>query len=316
MKFKDLKKSLTSENPARAYIVTGDDSYVIKSAADIFKRQITLMPELNISIFSEAAETSDIVQACQILPMLDPYRLIFVNDFKGDPELLVKYLSNPNPSSVLVFIQPSIKENFSKIINKLTPVDCNRLDEENIIRFVNKKAAENSSSISFDAVNLLMRYCSNDLSRISSETEKLAALKFESVITAQDVSDLVTPDADYKIFEISEAVAEKNSKKAALVLKSFYEAKMEPSAILGLLYSHFRRLLYCSVNSGSPDLHTLLGVKEYAAKKSSEQAAKYSPLKLKKICDGFHNAEYGFKSGKINDTLALELFIMQILSDN
>ena len=80
-----------------------------------------------------------------------------------------------------------------------------------------------------------------------------------------------------------------------------------------MLYAHFRRLLYVAITPYYERMPSDLGVKEYAVKKAKEQAARFTPLKLKKICDILQSADYGIKSGKMTDKTALELTVLRAL---
>ena len=313
MRFDELKKHISEGQLYSSYICVGDDAFVLQKADALFRALAPSMPDINVSVFDEASDVSAIAEACESLPIIDPYRIVISRGFKGDASSLLPYLKNPNPSTVLVFFSASLKEGFSKIINYLQPVDCNRLENRFIINYIARTVTEAGSSITRDAAELLISYCDSFMTRISTETEKLALYRLGGVITQEDVKALVKPEVSYKIYELSEAVAQKQNVKAMKVLSTLLEDKLAPSSILGMVYAHFRRLLYCSITPKDENIHTLLGIKEYAAKKASEQAAKYTPKRLMKICDGFHRADSDFKSGRITDLAALEVTVMEIL---
>lgn len=317
MKFALLKKHLQTKEYHSAYLISGDDAYVVQSAENMFKNIIEICKDINISNFINSKDAYSIIEDLQILPILDQYRLVIVTDYKGDTDLFLKYLENPNKTSILVFVQTSgIKENFSKLITKIEPVDCNKLEESQILSFIANNASIYDSAIEKSAALTLMKYCSNDLTRISRELEKLALFKYQDVIRQSDVEELVNPDTDYKIFELSEAVANKQSQKAISILSSMQQNGTSDVSLLGLLYSHFRRLFYCSLSQENASLASLLNVKEYAVKKTKEQAKKYSPRRLKAICDMYHKLDYDFKNGFITDSLALQTYMLSILNEN
>ncbi len=315
MKFEELKKHLGSDKLCPAYICVGDDAFVLQKAEGLFRSLAPSMPDINVSVFTDTSDAGAVSDACESLPIIDPLRVVLVKNFKGDASKFSAYLKKPNPSTVLVFSAQTLKEGFSKIIKALEPVDCNRLENRFIINYIAKSVAAAGSSIRRDAADLLIEYCDSFMTRISTETEKLALYRLGGVITTDDVKELVKPEADFKIYELSEAVANKQNVKAAKVLSSLLADKLAPSSILGMIYSHFRRLLYCSVTPNGENTAFLLGVKDYAVKKATEQAAKYTPKRLMKICDCFHRADFDFKSGKISDLAALETTVMEILSE-
>jgi DNA polymerase III delta subunit len=313
MKFRELKNHLQTRPLFPAYIATGDDAFVIGSAVKLFKAAVSGPPDFNISSFDDAAGADGIIAALDSMPLAADFRLVVARDYRGDCAPLAEYLKKPNQQAVLLFVAAVLKDNFAAILPRLTPIDCGRLDESDLLKFIAKNAAEYGAEVSPDAARLLIRYCNFNLSRISSELEKLAFMRLGGTVTAADAENFVAPESDYKIYEISDAVARKQNGRAALVLKSLLDANIQPGQIMGMLYSHFRRLLYCAVTERGGDLAGLLGVKEYAVTKLCEQCRDYSPVRLKRICDAFHDADYSFKSGLISDITALEVCIMRIL---
>ena len=84
--------------------------------------------------------------------------------------------------------------------------------------------------------------------------------------------------------------------------------------LIGMLYSHFRRLLYTAITPQYDRMPADLGVKEFAVRKAKEQAGKFTPKKLKKICDGLQETDFDIKSGRITDKVALELTVLRALA--
>ncbi|MCL2062498.1 MAG: DNA polymerase III subunit delta [Firmicutes bacterium] len=314
MKFSQLKAHLNTQQFKPAYLVSGGDAFLLHSAARLFERLIAQNPEFNISVFSENASAQEIVEACYALPLCSPLRLVLCYDFKGEADPIIRYLANPSPDCVLVFIAAKLSDSFTKLAALLEVVDCARLDEEHIVKWVRAKLAETNASIEDSALRLLLDYTNRVMTRLASETEKLGAYKPNGQITHQDVAALVTPDEAYKIFELSEAAAQKNPSAAASVLKSLLQSGTPCTVLLGMLYAHFRRLLYCAVNPHDTSLARKLGVKDYAITKAAQQAKSFGAARLKKICDTFHQTDFAIKSGEIGDRAALETFILKILS--
>lgn len=313
MQFTELKQHLHAQQPLPAYLIVGEDAFLRKSAADMFKALVTDMPELNLSVLNAPDTPDEILQAAESLPLISPLRVVLVYDYKGDMAKVLRYLENPCPTSVLVFVLPSLTSAFSKAAAKLMPVECERLSPALLGRWIAASAAEKGCAVTQEAADTLIAYCDRNLTRIAGELEKLCAYRMNGTVSAQDVRDLVTADAEVKIYELSDALGRKQSARVASVLTSLLQDGTPVVSLMGMLYAHFRRLLYCSITPPSAEMAADLGVKEFAVKKAKEQAAKFSPKRLKKICDSFHKADADFKSGKITDRNALDLFILETL---
>lgn len=269
--------------------------------------------DLNYSSFGKDASIADIIAALLAPPMLADYRVVVVNDFTGDLKPLKSYLDDPNPTSVLVFVG-ALTPNFNAIIAKVEVVDCNKLDAAWLSGWVQKKVASQNSTISADGAKLLVEFCNRDMNRISNELEKLIVYSDGEEITSQTVSSLVAPELEFKVYELSEAIADKNRDKAVELTDALLSDNNSPVSLLGMLFNHFRRLLFVSLNPTSDTLASDLKVKEYAVKIALRQASRFSPKRLKNIFDKLCALDKDIKSGFITDRNALLTFVCETLT--
>lgn len=312
--FNELKKHILSRTLHPAYLVTGEDAFLVSNALRLFRTLAEPTPEFNLSEISDCDSAGVIVEACQSLPLAGDYRVVIVTAAKFDMQPIAAYLDNPCPSTVLVFATEKPESGWAKIISRLTVVDCSKLDKRTILSWIAVKCKEYCVSVTESAAGLLIEYCGGDMSRIAAELGKLCAYRTGGTINEEDVTDLISPTLDFKIFALGEAVASRQPQKAATVLKNLIESGVAPVSLLGLLYAHFRRLLYVAITPPYERMAADLGVKEYAVKKAKEQARQFTPVKLKKICDNLQAFDYEIKSGRITDKNALELIVLQALA--
>ena len=314
MLFSELKKHMTTGPLHAAHLVTGEDAFLASDAVARFRALAEPMPDFNLSELTAPESAAPIIEACESLPLGGDKRVVIVRQCKADLSPLTGYLSDPCPSTVLVFCAEKPESNYTKILGKLTVVDCAKLDTKTVLSWIAVKSKTFGASVKENAARLLIDYCAGDMSRVSAELQKLCAFRYGGVIEEADVVALTAPTLDFKIFALSEAVALRQSQKAAAVLKNMLESGVSPLLLLGMLYGHFRRLLYVSITPGYERMPADLGVKEYAVRKAKEQASRFTPVKLKKICDSLQEADYDVKSGKMNDKTALELAVFKALS--
>ena len=322
MKFSELKKHIHSGSLAPCYTLYGDDAWVLNAAWKMFDAVAAGgVPEFNIEIFSEKGDLAKVLDACETLPMLGgggDKRLV-----KADsPDThntaiakLTKYLSNPNPDTVLVLRFGAALPEKLKGISGIQAVDCGRLDTATIIKWAKREAARYGASLTDAAAAKLTAYCLNNMSRISTEALKLAAYKYGGSIEGGDVEELVTADAEYKIFALTDALAANNRDLAYDVLDKLLTDRNQPIALLGLMYGSYRRMLHSRLAAGDPELSKQLGVKEAAVKISARQAQKYSKRKLYDTVKMFHQADLDFKSGGVTGRAGLEKLVFQ-MTDN
>lgn len=298
--------------PKSCYILTGDDSFVVKSAVNMFSVFTGEFRDLNFTFFGKDASISEVIAALLTPPMFSEYRVVCVNDYTGDLKQIKEYLKNPSSTSVLLFTG-ALTPNFNGIIPLCEIVDCNRLEKSYLEGWVVRKAASQKISVSQKAASLLVEYCNRDMNSVYNELVKLMDYA-EGAIDESDVKELVSPQIEYKVFELSEAIAEKNADKAVELVNLMLAENNSSVSLMGMLFNHFRRLLFVSLNPKSDTLSSDLKVKEYAVKVALRQAAKFSPRRLKAVFDRLNSLDAGVKAGKISDKNALMEFVCETVT--
>ncbi len=298
--------------PESCYILTGDDSFVVKSAVNMFSVFSGEFRDLNFTFFGKDASISEVIAALLTPPMFSEYRVVCVNDYTGDLKQIKEYLKNPSSTSVLLFTG-ALTPNFNGIIPLCEIVDCNRLEKSYLEGWVVRKAASQKISVSQKTASLLVEYCNRDMNSVYNELVKLMDYA-EGAIDESDVKELVSPQIEYKVFELSEAIAEKNADKAVELVNLMLAENNSSVSLMGMLFNHFRRLLFVSLNPKSDTLSSDLKVKEYAVKVALRQAAKFSPRRLKAVFDRLNSLDAGVKAGKISDKNALMEFVCETVT--
>ncbi len=311
MKFIELKKRLSQKREA-CYLLSGDDPFVISSAIKIFE-SLCELPEMNLIRLTEPT-ASDIVNAAVVFPIMSPIRLVEVEKFEKDATDLKKYLLSPSPDTVIVLVSAVPTKNLSGISDKLTVVDCSRQEINVLTAYIARECANANVGITEAAAKQLIDSCNRYMSRISVELKKLISYKKGGVIQTDDVESLVNADAEYKVFELGDCIAAGKSERALTILNDMI-GDGNVAGVFGIIYSHFRKLLYVSVTQSDDDLKKNLGLSDYPLKKLKAQAKEFSPRRLKSILDDLHEVDGNYKSGLIGDKLAITTFALKILNE-
>ncbi len=312
MKFTELKRHLKSGQLCSCYIIAGEDAGVRSFAHKLFIKHITSFPELNITYYGGKADAVDIVDACSALPFMSDKRLVIVSDFSSDAKKIEEYLSNPSLSTILVFESESIGNNMKKVASLCEIVDCGRQEESFLYDYVANVAKLNGAQITSNATKLLINYTNRYIFRINGEIAKLASET--DLIDEQSVREKVSPDLEVATFALTNVIASKDKEKTLAYLEKMILDGNSAFAIIGMLYTQYRKLFYISINKDSDTLSADLGVKEYSLKFLIPQTKNYTVVQLKKICDIISFADYGIKSGQIAEKTALYTCVLEILN--
>ncbi len=309
MKFIELKKSL-EKGKDPCYLLSGDDPFVIESALKTFENLCEL-PEMNlIRLVSPSA--SEIVNAALVFPIMSPIRLVIVESFEKDSLDLKEYLKSASTESVIVIVSPTPTKNLSGL--NLTIVDCSRQNESVITSYIARECNKNGVGITMPAASLLIDSCNRFMSRVSVELKKLIAYKSGGVIESEDVARLVNPDLEYKVYELGDSIASHKGEKAMTILSDMLEGE-NVAGTFGMIYSHFRKLLYVSITQDDDVLKRSLNLSDYPLKKLKAQAKEYTPVRLKRICDDLHKVDSDYKTGLISDKMAITTFALKIINE-
>ncbi len=321
MKYIELKSSLKNSLD-NCYLISGDDRYLCFDALKkITDRAGIMIADMNsVTLSGDSVSAKDIVSSCNIYPFGDNYRLVVVKNFMGtskeEIETLKGYFNSPLSSTVLVLFCPEKPENY-RGMSDITLVDCSKIETKVIAAFIKNKLAAADISSSDVAIEKLIMFCSSDMTRINSELEKLIAYTAESkIITPEIISEFVTEDKEYQVFELAQFIAKGDSKSAINLVDSFMVKAGGGLQVLAPLYSNYRRALYVAINKDKSlsEIANSLGVKEYAIKMLKPQTEIFSAKKLKQIIDMIAGYERKIKLGQIKENVAIKTIVFSILN--
>jgi len=303
----DYNEFYFSKEIANSILLEGEDDFLVTSAIKKIKNAFNI-EDLDISKFSGQDSVASISTSLDTIPFLSQKRLVIISEFypkaKEIPNLKV------GEDTILLICNKSKNDALKKIVSLV--VDTNK-SESFVKNYLNSLFKKEGKKIGENSLNLLIDYCSCDAYKCVTESKKLISYcKDKDLVEIDDITAVVTPDFEYKIYELTEYIATKKSQKAYSILQDMLN-KNEPSHKLFIsIYNHFRRLFYCKLNSDSYELSTILGIKEYAVKKAQSVANKFTANELKKINARFNEYDFMVKSGKMDVFNALWLGVFQI----
>lgn len=321
MKFAELKSSL-NKNILNAYYIAGKDAYLRDSAESMIKKRcVNFMPEFNTSQFNdENFDIDKVVGACNSVPMGDQFRVVVLNGVvpdKNSVSKLEKYLKNVNSTTCLIIKDAVGFSGYKSIIPLCEKIDCDFLDAKMLEPLIVNKLSKANVKIDSQALKLLIEYCNFDMTFINLEIKKLSSYSAGQIIDAETINKLVHKNLEYSVFELGNAVAERNRKKAFELLNLMLENKESPQNLLLLLLSNFRRVFYVSVTKASDkEIADMLDVKEYSIKIARRLLQNFTPKKLKKLLDLGGKLDFDIKNGKIDDKNAIYCFVSNALCLN
>lgn len=295
--FDSLSRELRAGKIAPVYYLCGDEPYYIDRLAALVV-QTALEPELqdfNLDLLYGGDTTMDaVVERARTYPMMGERRVVWVREAQQLRSLdaLEPYLRHITPSTVLVFChkggKPDARKNVSKLIaEKGVLFESKRVYENGLPAFVGQYLRAKGCGADGKAVQMLVDAVGADLTRMSSELDKLmvALPKGEKMVTPEMVSALTGMSKDFNAYELCEALARKDVLKANQIL-AYFRGNPRGFAlpqVLSNLFTFFSDLLtaYYASQKTEQGVADFLGRPAWKVKKEIMPAMKnYAAVKV------------------------------------
>lgn len=307
------------------YLLYGEEAYLRKQYRDNLKQ--ALVPEddtMNCSVYSgKDINVNEVVDMVGTMPFFAERRVIIVENsgfFKtSSNDRLVDMVKNMPETAHLIFVEAEVDKR-NKLYKAVTANGyaalCEIQDEATLKKWVLGLLKKENKQITADALNLLLDKTGTNMENIKREVEKLVCYKYyDEGITAQDVEELCTIQLQNRIFEMVEAVAARNQKKALALYYDLLALKEAPMKILALIARQFNMLLQVKEmkQKGYPEstIAQQTGLNAYFLKKKYiPQAAQFQLSKLEDALRMCVEADERVKTGKMPDILSVELIIV------
>lgn len=324
MKFTQLKDDI-KEGARPVYLIEGDDAYFRQKAEEQIKAAFLTMPELNFTSFDGAqykgANLTEITSALAAFPFMAEKRIVKISEFyptEGDYDKYLKpTFENFPDTTVLLIVNSQGKKGVDLKRKKcVTFIDCDKADRETVAKwaYVTMKRAGLSSTV--EACEAVADYCLCDMARVSKEVEKLIEYGKQGTVSKSDVDELVYKDADYRIYQMTGAVARRDFSSFAEICYDLLSKGYDENAVIASLLNYFKNLL-TALTSELPDKELAVSLKmtDFVLGKTKQQAKAIGVVRL----TGYINSLYGlastFKSGQITQGGALESAIAHVFFD-
>lgn len=322
MKFVELNNSLR-EGIASVYLIEGEEGYFRDHAVKSIRTACNLsQPLLNdVRFEGETLKGEALVSfrdGLYTLPFFDEKRLVRAYEFypteREWENVLAAYCEKPCPSTVLVIVNGGKKGADLKKKKGVTYVDCSRSDEETLSRWLFTLMRREGLVPDADAAGLMVKYCALDAARMYMETKKLKLLLGEGGrVTRAVVEDEIAKDAEYKIYELTQAASRGNSTAFWEILGDLMAKGYDENSVLAALTNHFKTLTEISSMRGTDaEKGKILGRKPYAVQKDTELVRRLGAERVKGLYLALYELSCGVRSGRYAKADALSAAVAKI----
>ncbi len=320
MKYTEFKSSLGNGKEFPVYLFEGEDAFFRERGLALLKKEYLSEPELNLVVLNPDCTVDQLVTSLNGYPIMSRKRMTVLREFYPKQDFFKNgfkdYLDNPSNYSLLVILNEKPSEVFKKF-NSVCAVECNKADASLLVKWIKAECSKNLVNIEAETAKMLADYCSLDMTRIENETTKLCFYVGEqATVTKEDVEQMVSRDNEYKIYEMTDHIANKRFDKALAIINDMLSKGESSQMIIVSVYNYFRKLLHASISGLElKELSQLFGMGEYPTKKIMQQASKFKKRALKSAVDALTDADYRIKSGKNEADGMMWLTVFKIMTD-
>lgn len=336
MDAKQAFRSIKQGNISPIYVCFGTESYIMNEFIERLLEQLVQPEHREMAIVRfDTGETpvDVIIEEAETLPFLVPSKIILVRDsvlfaagkestrVEHRPERLLAYMGQPSDTTILVFMIPHEKLDERKKLVKTAKsndsvISFSPLQSEELLQWLLKRASNQSRSMGNQAAEELLRRVGTDMHALAAETDKLCLhAGTGGSVTLEAVQSLVPMATEQNVFKLTEELAALRTAEAITLYYDLLKQREEPIKLMALLVRQFRNMLYVkelgSQGYSPQQMASQLGLHPYAVKITGDQARKFSQERLASMLSELADLDYAMKTGRVEKTLGLELFLLK-----
>jgi len=331
---------MSTEKKPRVYLFFGNDESAMEKLVQglVDKVMDAAMGDMNITRFQDNPRVEDVRDAAYMIPMFGDRRLVLVtNAFDWvkatkNRDVIIKLMEGL-PASTGLVIQLNLEidrgnwKDFSQThwLRKwvkdqpggvVFQKECSLPGIGQMPGLIMKEASQKQGAFTFDGAQELAKAIGNDTLIANLEIDKLLNyVDYKRPVTAEDVR-LLTPDISLtNVFDMVDAIGERDIPRAAQLLHRLLETEM-PIPLFGMVIRQFRLLLLARevLDQGGRKqaIEKSLKVHPFVAEKLEKQATLFEMNQLKEIYHRLLVTDENMKTGQMDPKLAIEMFVSEM----
>lgn len=329
MEFKTVKNKIKNRIFDPVYFFFGQEDYLIDNLIYLVREKVVdpQTKDFNYDFFySDDVSGQDIVNIASSLPMMADHRLVIVKSIQklsnADKKVLGKYLDNPVASTILVLTASKIdrrKKIYQSLVKRSIWVECKPIYENTAVSWIIKRFKKEGIEISRAAAFFIVELVGISLQSLDNEIEKIITYTAgKKKVDEKVVSQVVGFYKKYNLWNLTDAVGEKNNDLAYKILVNFMEEGVSTPLLLMELSKRIILLMKIRlmIDKGMHKnlIRKAMGFNNYFLNLYLKQAKKFSQSELRKCLKLLQKADLHFKTGYMKPEMVLSLVVHDLIS--
>jgi len=324
----ELERSL-QQQVRPLYLLLGSEVYLRRVASQAITEAAlsrTLLREFNESAFSLLSDpVQSAIAAAEQLPMMSDMRVVRIRDFArlrdADEDVLIRYLNNPAPSTVMIFVADDLdkrKKSTKVLLDACTVVEFPPLKDAEAKAWSKTRLKELKITADEQVLSEIIRLVGTDVQTLSNELDKLAsAAASTGRITPDLVDELIGRSRELSNFELGDHLMAGNRKRALETLHRLLEDGAEPVMLVGLIAGNYHRLAlgkHLLARGGREEVFRNVSLPPFKRDSYISTLQRSSAEKIARGIQLTAAADLAIKTSQATPRLQLELLVCELAS--
>lgn len=314
------------------YLFTGTSEIFIKNRINRIIQSFSKLETSVIKYDMEVTSLATVLEDAITIPLLEDLKIIILKNpvfltkgnelSKDDVKSFIKYLKNPSDTTILMidatnYAIHQANEIYKMLKNVAKIIDYPDPEEIELKGWIVRSFDANNIDIKDEALNLLLEYIGDDQPRLAGEIEKLTSyIGKNGTIKSSDIRLLVPRNVNNEIYELIKAIIEQDLTKIHSIYDNLITHTKDSMTIISLISNKFKELLstYRLLKYGysQSDIAKFYSVSTGKAYYLVQEAKSFKIQDLEYYVDKLAELDFQIKSGKIDKTIGLELFLLKL----
>lgn len=309
------------------YVFHGDDTHSQRETLTGLQEKLDDpgMLDLNTTRFEGVVTLPELRNACDVMPFLAQVRLVICEDLlSSNPDKafvkdLTAYLPTVPETTRLFFLESKALRGNHPVL-KLAEQDdggyvklFSKPEGAALERWIQQQVSERNGRIQPQAARMLAANVGSELHVLDNEIEKLVLYKADAEIEPEDVARLSPYAAEANIFNLVDALGNRNGRQASLLFQQKLAEGADPFYLFSMFVRQFRLMIQvkelAEEGMRPPAIAKALKMHSFVTGKIYRQSQGFSMAQLEHIYRHLLEVDVGVKTGRNEMTTALNLLI-------
>ena len=324
---KSINQDIENKQLKHFYLLFGAEDYLKKQYRDkLVDALVTKEDTMNYGYFEgNGISVQAVLDLGITLPFFSEARVIVIENsgwLKKCPEGVEEKIKELPDTTYIIFVEKEVdkRNRLYKWIDKNGYAsEMNTPDEKMLITWVKGLCKAEGKQIADETIYYLVEHMGMDMLLLKNEIDKLFGyVGSREQIVVQDVREVCVGQASDKMFEMLDAIGNRDQKRALLLYRDLLALREPAMRILYMLTRHYHILMQISVFAGEgkdlKKIASLCGIPPFSVKKYMAQARQYSYEQCKNMVEKCQQTDQGIKTGTVSDVVGVELLIVEFSS--